>query len=270
LQPCITVLVPLAILLLGTLAFHFTDADLKVSRLFYGGAPRTWIGMDSEPWTTLYKFGAYPGLALGVASLIAAAAGCCWVRLESWRRAGLFLGLLLAVGPGLAINGVFKEYWGRARPRQLVPFGGSHAFTPVWSRGPCLHNSSFPSGHASMGFYLMGPAFLLYRRRPGWAIGFVLLGVAGGVAIGLARVAQGAHFPSDVLWSAGAVYITGLLLYRPLGLGAAALDETGAVPREDPRGERGLILRPGGVRAPAMTPGRTAMEPEAGGRRKAA
>jgi membrane-associated PAP2 superfamily phosphatase len=63
-----------------------------------------------------------------------------------------------------------------------------------------------------MGFFLMGPAFLLYRRRPRWAWFFLLLGMAGGGLLGLARVAQGQHFPSDVLWSGGLVYLSGLFL----------------------------------------------------------
>jgi membrane-associated phospholipid phosphatase len=39
-----------------------------------------------------------------------------------------------------------------------------------------------------------------------------LLGIAAGSAIGFARVTQGAHFPSDVLWSGGMVYLSGLFL----------------------------------------------------------
>jgi membrane-associated PAP2 superfamily phosphatase len=36
--------------------------------------------------------------------------------------------------------------------------------------------------------------------------------------VGAARVLQGAHFVSDVVWSAGVVYITALVLSRLLRL----------------------------------------------------
>jgi membrane-associated PAP2 superfamily phosphatase len=134
----------------------------------------------------------------------------------------LFLAATLALGPGLLVNGIFKPNWGRPRPHQTVEFGGKQAFVAVWGMGTSRYSKSFPSGHASMGFYLMAPAFLLYRRRRAWAFAFLLLGLAAGLALGIARIAQGAHFPSDVLWSAGMVYLSGLLLLPLFRLGRSA------------------------------------------------
>jgi membrane-associated PAP2 superfamily phosphatase len=142
---------------------------------------------------------------VGIASLI-------WSRLSPYRRAGFFFAAVLALGPGLLINSVFKAHWGRPRPRQTVEFGGNLPFVSVWVRTSLSKSRSFPSGHASMGFYLMAPAFLLYRRRRGLALAFVFVGLLSGGYIGLARVVQGAHFPSDVVWSAGMVYLSGLVL----------------------------------------------------------
>jgi lipid A 4'-phosphatase len=122
----------------------------------------------------------------------------------------LFLALMLALGPGLLINGIFKPLWNRPRPYNTVPFGGENEFLPVLSIGGRPANFSFPSGHASMGFYLMAPAFVLYRRRPRWAACFLLIGLAAGTLMGLTRIVAGSHFASDVLWSAGVVYFTGL------------------------------------------------------------
>ena len=70
-----------------------------------------------------------------------------------------------------------------------------------------------------MGFCLMAPAFVFYRRRPRLAAGFLLLGLAGGLMIGAARVVAGCHFPSDVLWAGGIVYFTALLLAAPFRFG---------------------------------------------------
>jgi membrane-associated PAP2 superfamily phosphatase len=66
-----------------------------------------------------------------------------------------------------------------------------------------------------MGFYLMAPAFVLYRRRTGWAAAFLLFGLIAGGTIGLARMAAGAHFASDIVWAGGFVYFTGLIVAAP-------------------------------------------------------
>ena len=129
---------------------------------------------------------------------------------------------MLLLGPGILVNGL-KPCWMRPRPHATVTFGGPRDFHPVWQRGSCDEDASFPCGHASMGFFLMAPAFIIYRRRPWLAAAFMLLGVAGGVTMGLARMAVGCHFPSDILWSGGLVYYAGLALAVPFKFGK---DET--------------------------------------------
>ena len=133
-----------------------------------------------------------------------------WTKLKPCRDAGLFFCLMLALGPGLLINGIFKPFWGRPRPNDTIPFRGQQPFLPVGDIGLSSDGASFPSGHASMGFYLMAPGFVLYRRRPRLAAEFFALGLAGGTIMGLARIVAGSHFASDVVWSAGIVYFTGL------------------------------------------------------------
>jgi membrane-associated PAP2 superfamily phosphatase len=77
---------------------------------------------------------------------------------------------------------------------------------------------SFASGHAAMGFYLLVPYFLLRRRAPARAAALLVVGLAFGTLVGLARMVQGAHFPSDVLWALGFVYLTALALFYALRL----------------------------------------------------
>ena len=115
----------------------------------------------------------------------------------------LFLALALAVGPGLVANVVFKETWDRARPSQIVDFGGVKHFTPpLVMADQCDHNCSFVSGDAAAGFFLHSFAYVARRRRTAIFYG----GIAAGLLIGLLRIAQGAHFLSDVLF-AGAFMI---------------------------------------------------------------
>ena len=108
--------------------------------------------------------------------------------------------LVLVLGPGLAVNTVLKDHWGRARPSQVVEFGGSQAFTAApLPANTCDKNCSFVSGHAAVGFGLIAYSLLAMtptRRR------IITAGaVAAGTMIGLARVAQGAHFLSDVVFA---------------------------------------------------------------------
>jgi len=212
---------PLVILLLGTALFRLTEADVAISQLFYSAASQEWPLLRAQPWRGIYCYGVLPGLALGFGGLAVALLGFFWGRLRPWRRAGLFFALLLLLGPGLLVNGLFKPHWMRPRPVQTAAFGGPEQFEPVWDMGRNAHGRSFPSGHASMGFYLMAPAFLFYARRRRLALAWFGVGLAGGAVMGLTRIVQGGHFASDVLWSGGCVYLTGLLLYVLLGLGHA-------------------------------------------------
>ena len=91
-----------------------------------------------------------------------------------------------------------------------------------------------------MGFYLFAPAFLLYRKRRAWALAFVAVGLVGGLVIGAGRVLQGAHYPSDVLWSAGMVYLSGLILYGVMQLFKSAADRREAF--ADPTSEPVVVM----------------------------
>ena len=213
--PCVWI--PLALLVSATVIFWVTDVDLLLSRPFFvnNGSPLKsnshWPLRGAEPWKSLYDLGVYPALIIGWGGFIVFLISLFWSKLRSWRDAGLFFALMLALGPGLLINGILKPYWGRPRPNDTIPFSGRHPFLPVGDIG-IGDGASFPSGHASMGFYLMAPGFLFYRRRPRLAAAFFILGLTGGTIMGLARIVAGSHFASDVVWSAGIVYFTGLAL----------------------------------------------------------
>lgn len=133
--------------------------------------------------------------------------------LPAWlsRARILYLLLALALGPGLVVNTVFKDQWGRARPLQTEQFGGDKHFSPAFIlTDQCEKNCSFVSGHAAVGYYLYAFAFAfpLYRRL------FIMLGTLGGLGLGLARIMQGSHFLSDVMFSGVFVYFSCYLLYQ--------------------------------------------------------
>lgn len=126
------------------------------------------------------------------------------------RKIFLFLFLSLLIGPGLLVNTVFKNNSiGRARPSQVVEFGGQDQFTPAWVySGACKTNCSFVSGHASMGFYFITLGWLTRSRRWFW------IGLGVGCLVGLTRIVQGGHFLSDTVFAFWTVYWVNLALGR--------------------------------------------------------
>ncbi len=121
----------------------------------------------------------------------------------------LYLLLVLSIAPGLVVNAVLKENWGRARPNQTMHYGGDKAFTPAF----VMSNQggySFSSGHTAAAFSLIGFALLAKNRKKFW----MLLAISYGVLVSLARVAAGGHFFSDVVTSFFIVYIFTHILYK--------------------------------------------------------
>ncbi len=187
-----------------------TGADVAVSSYFYqsGGWP---VG-ERFPWKLLYRMDRYPALVIALFGLCAACYGSFKSSWHPWRRRGIFLVLLLALGPGLLVNAVFKDHWGRPRPREVLGFGGSQQFLQPWRPGIDGQGHSFPSGHGSAAFYLTAPFFIYRRTKPAIARRWLAGGLGFGLLMSYARIAQGGHFLSDLLWAWGMVYLTALAL----------------------------------------------------------
>ncbi|MBT8342504.1 MAG: phosphatase PAP2 family protein [Desulfatitalea sp.] len=121
-----------------------------------------------------------------------------------------FLLLALALGPGLVVNEISKNVWGRARPVHIEQFGGKARFTPAFVfSDECQGNCAFVSGHASFGFYFVAFALYFRRHRHLW----FALAIGYGGLIGFGRMYQGGHFLSDVIFSFYFVYFPVRMLY---------------------------------------------------------
>ena len=132
------------------------------------------------------------------------------VRLDA--RAYGFLLCCMLMGPLVISNGLFKNHWGRARPMQLIEFGGTHEFTPpLLIADQCQRNCSFVAGDPSVGFMLHCLAYLpSARRRRQWLF---WAGMVAGAAAGALRIWMGAHFFSDVIFAAVFMLLVAALVH---------------------------------------------------------
>ena len=214
-RPVLVLLVLLAAISLVFLAFP--SLDMAASAAFHDGRGFAWaldptldLVRDLGRWLTILVCG------LAVGSLLFAVFRA-WPRWVFRPHQALYLLAVYVVGPGLVVNGIFKSLFGRARPREIVEFGGGLDFTPVWVvSDACVGNCSFVSGEGSAAAALLALLVCLPRGdrlvvAPG------LVAVAAVVSFN--RVVFGGHFLSDVLIAWVIVLLIAVLL-RPLFFGA--------------------------------------------------
>lgn len=201
---------------IGALLVAFPHIDLAIAGLFHD--PIDGFYLRENPLVRLVFHGVPWITRTVVASLVLflLAAWTIWRRREFFsrqRRAALYLLLVMLIGPGLLVNTLFKDHWGRARPVQIVEFGGTKQFTrAAMPADQCAKNCSFVSGHASVGFFFLAFAFVWPRRRVLW----LAAGTALGLGIGLVRMMQGGHFFSDVIFCGIVVYLAARALHAVL------------------------------------------------------
>jgi membrane-associated PAP2 superfamily phosphatase len=208
----------------------FPALDLALSAPFYTAQQTpAWYLKDALPWAWLYTYGELPAFIMAAGAFLVLLGSLCHVAWRQYRRACLLLVLAVALGPGLLVNGLLQPLWGRPRPRHIEQFAGTQAYRPWWQPGGPGAGKSFPSGHAAMGYVLLAGAVLVSGGRRVW-IGRLALGgaLAYGTLVGLARVAQGGHFASDVVWSGLLMYLTVLALQKGLKTCLPAVTVEGA------------------------------------------
>jgi len=168
--------------------------------------PTDAVGLARKAFMVLFLFVAFATL---IVSVRVALARRKWLGLDQARCA--FMIAVLFVGPGVVANLILKDNVGRARPRDVIEFGGTKAFTPplVLSQ-ECPRNCSFVSGEASSMFAAF---FALALLLPQYRLGFLLTGIAAGALAGAVRIVQGAHFLSDVLFAGLFMALTVSLLH---------------------------------------------------------
>ncbi len=183
--------------MLALLPTIWTAFDLTAAALFIG--PQAQVPAGHWWWVELIN--AYVPAAFRVMVFVALGLWI-WASLrpqgKPWRLALAFIVVAGTLGPGILVNSGFKENWQRARPYQVQPFGGTQQFTRATvMTDQCDNNCSFVSGHVACGIFFASLMLVDRRRRVLWGT----VGVASGLIIGFARMADSAHWLSDVLWA---------------------------------------------------------------------
>lgn len=200
--------------LVSTAWIESHDKDLQWARAFYetGGPHQGWIYARDHPWDWLYDYGEIPGMLMAIGALgLCIASRYGRVRRE-YAKPALIIVLTVILGPGLVVNGILKSYWGRPRPSDLVVFGGTQEFRKASEPGISVGGKSFTCGHCSMAYSVASVA-AFYPFYPVASVAGLAMGIFFGTVTGVARLAQGGHFPSDVLWSAIIVLVIITALY---------------------------------------------------------
>ncbi len=198
-------IIALVIAAVNGLAFgFFPELELSVARHFHAVVD---AGNNTFAWRI------YPplmlardiGLWVSTAIIILVLAALAFKLILPTRkllipgRAVIFLIATLALGPGLLVNVVLKDHWGRSRPIDITQLGGTERYVRWWDpRGDCPNNCSFVSGDVAGAFWTIAPAAL---APPQWRVLAYGAALVLGTGMAALRVMAGGHFLSDVVFA---------------------------------------------------------------------
>ena len=165
-------------------------------------------------WQFLYNWGPSPSLiGTAVCLILIILIKLKVIKLNLPIPYLLFPFLTLIAGPGIFVNLIGKEMWGRPRPVNCIELGGTKKFQSVLEIDPKEKGKSFPSGHAASGFHLCTMA-LLFKGK--WKLLSICLFSTWGMLVSLGRILQGGHFLSDVIGSLFIVTLVAVVFFPPV------------------------------------------------------
>lgn len=193
-----------------TPVFWLTNLDWQAAALFYSAnnAGNSWPWHHWWLWDALYRYAPFLSTVTIAGALLVVLCSFVLPAFLAWRKPALYIVMVIALGPGLVVNLVFKDHWGRPRPVHIDEFGGQYSYVPPLLKGHTA-DKSFPCGHCTIGYMFFALYFLSRKRK--WF--YLMLALVFAVMMALARMSAGGHFVSDVLWSGYLVFFVAWMLY---------------------------------------------------------
>lgn len=194
----------------STWAFREFDIDIKIARWFYrpddvdGSWPLHRWGIVSPLYDYAFPFTVIAGLS----ALSVYVIGHFHEYTRRFRRRALYILLVIVIGPGVVVNLIVKDHWGRPRPVHTLEFGGTETFAPAAKMGNST-DKSFVCGHCSVGYAF----FVLYFLSQNHKVLYFLITLLLAWTMGFTRMAAGGHYLSDIVWSGYLVFFVAYVLY---------------------------------------------------------
>jgi len=209
-MPIIIATIIIALITVATRIWHL---DLLVSGAFY--TPGQGFVLSNNLIVSFFYYSISFMVAISILCFLAYPV-IYWrfTASRKYWRIVLALFIALAVGPGIIVNSIFKDHFGRPRPAQTTEFGGQMEFKPVLEANWGQPGKSFPSGHASVPLAYLLLAFAAYRRKRHTLAKRLGVGIVFWyVMVGYARIAAGGHHFSDVVWAGYIAFVSAWLSY---------------------------------------------------------
>ena len=193
----------------------FPQIDIAVSALFY--KPEQNFLLRDTPLHLFVDSWIRPSIKYLTVTLVVACVYKLFLGKSPIKRrfnivAFLFSSFLL--GPVLLVNGLLKEFIGRARPKNIIEYGGTKIFSPAYfPADQCETNCSFVSGDAAVAFSTIAFA-LIFKGKLRFQL--VAIALSFGVLVSIYRLGTGAHFLSDTVLSGLFCILIILILERML------------------------------------------------------
>ena len=203
-------------LLFGIVFAAYPDIDLAIAGLFFDSHTAKFPLAGDYDWKLVRRIASWVPLIFLLPAVFALARKIAYPQLPISMAPSVIVFLLgsFLLGPGLVVNVLLKENWGRPRPDRVEQFAGAAQFEPWWRPGgDCVRNCSFVSGEASAAFWTIAPASLAPPQIRPVAFGAALV---FGTSLGTLRVMFGRHFATDVIFAGVVTVILVALLYRLL------------------------------------------------------
>lgn len=206
----VELLTVLVLATLTSLVFWLSDLDMQMAALFYypDHLNDHWPLKQLPLVKLMFDYAFEFLVSLGVLAFLVFLGSFFIQHLSTWRYKSLYIVLVIAIGPGLVVNLIVKDHWGRPRPVHIQDFGGQYEYIPPAKIGH-TPEKSFVCGHCSVAYSFFAVYFLAQNHK----LIYLLLTLAFAWTMGFTRMAAGGHFISDILWSGYLVFLVAYGLY---------------------------------------------------------